>query len=114
MQTELEQRKRRALQEKKLQAYDAAAQALGNFHADAGQYQLALDVFAEAIAVFRGKEPFRMQLGRAHRMVAEMQILLENFDEAVLHVDKFLSEATYHQLRMCYREGFMFVFGSQE
>lgn len=90
--TELIQRKRRALQEKKWPLYDAAALALGNFYADATQYQKALDVFVEATNVFRGKEAFRMTLGRAHRMVAEMQILLENFDEAVLHVDKFLSE----------------------
>lgn len=84
------QRKRRALAERKLPAYETAVTALGNHYANVGQHRDALAVYTEATGIFAGQAAFRMQLGRAHRMVGEMHMLLEDFGAAGTHVEKFL------------------------
>lgn len=87
---ELLQRKRRALADRKMPAFETAITALGNHYANAGQHREALAVYTEAAAVFAGQPTCRMQLGRAHRMAGEMYMLLEDFVAAGTHVEKFL------------------------
>lgn len=93
--SELLQRKRRTLAERKLPAYETAITALGNHYANAGKHREALAVYTEAAGVFAGQPTCRMQLGRAHRMAGEMHMLLEDFAAAGTNVDKFLRKKHY-------------------
>lgn len=89
---ELLRRKRKALDDKNFSAYDAAVKALCGFYTDKCMYQEALDTFSEVSNVYKTRPQYRMERGRAERMIGEMYMYLENYTVAVQHVETFLSK----------------------
>lgn len=88
---ELIRKKQRAVVDNNANQLAAACKSLGDWYHENQQYEKALDCYKEEAKAYEslGK---RFEKSRAHRMIGEMYMLLENFDEALKHELIYLSE----------------------
>lgn len=86
---ELLRKKRRAIVENNIQQLATVCKNLGDYYHENQQYENALDAYSEEATFYErlGKD---MEKARAHRMVGEMYMLLENFDDAMKHEKIYL------------------------
>lgn len=89
--TELLRKKKRALTENNKQQLAIACKNIGDFYHENQQYDKALDEYTEEARVYErlGKN---MENARAHRMIGEMYMLLENFNDAIKHEELYLGK----------------------
>lgn len=67
-----------------------ACKNLGDWYHENQQYENALECYKEEANVY-GLLNKRLEKSKAHRMIGEMYMLLENFDEALKHELVYLS-----------------------
>lgn len=89
--TELLRKKNRALTDNNHQQLAIACKNIGDFHHENQQYENALDAYTEEARIYErlGKN---MEKARAHRMIGEMYMLLENFNDAIEHEQIYLGK----------------------
>lgn len=85
-------KKQRALADKNKLHLAVACNNLGDWYQDNQDYENALKCYREEAAAYDdlGKP---MERARAHRMIGEMFMLLENFEKALEHELIYLSES---------------------
>lgn len=86
---------RRALEDKNYGQYDAAVTALGNYYTEIGKYKEALNLFKDVAIAYKGKQAHLMSFGKAHRLIGEMHMYMENFSEALSHVETYLRKIIF-------------------
>lgn len=88
---ELLRKKRRAQTENNQQQLAIACKNIGDFYHENQQYDSALEAYTEEARIFKnlGKN---MDKARAHRMIGEMYMLLENFNDAIKHEKIYLGK----------------------
>lgn len=86
---ELLRKKRRAIADNNIQQLAVTCNSLGDHYHENQQYENALDAYTEEARSYeRLKKP--MDKARAHRMIGEIYMLLENFDDALKHEKIYL------------------------
>lgn len=87
---ELLRKKQRALIDNSPQQLAVACKNLGDCYHESQQYEKALECYTEEANAYEllGK---RLEKSKAHRMIGEMYMLLENYDEALKHELIYLS-----------------------
>lgn len=88
-------RKQRAINEKNVQQLAQVCRKLGDMYAENQKYHDALDHYREETKAY-GNLKMPLDAARANRMMGEMYMLLENFDEALKHGLNYLSEFCAH------------------
>lgn len=85
-------KKQRAIIENNPQQLVVVCKNLGDLYHEHQQYEQALECYKEEANTYEilGK---RLEKSKAHRMIGEMYMLLENFDEALKHELIYLSTA---------------------
>lgn len=68
-----------------------ACKNLGDYYQENQQYAKALECYQEEAAAFE-RLGNRLETSKAHRMIGEMFMLLEQFDDALKHELIYLSE----------------------
>lgn len=68
-----------------------ACKSLGDYYHEHQQYEQALECYQEEAAAFDRLKK-RLETSKAHRMIGEMFMLLEKFDNALKHELIYLSE----------------------
>lgn len=68
-----------------------ACKSLGDYYHEHQQYAQALECYQEEAAAFE-RLSNRLETSKAHRMIGEMYMLLEKFDDALKHELIYLSE----------------------
>lgn len=88
---ELIRKKQRAIIDNNPHQLAIAYKNLGDWYHENQQFENALGCYKEEAGVYDslGK---RLEKARAHRMIGEMCMLLENFDDALEHELIYLSE----------------------
>lgn len=80
-----------------------ACKNLGDCYHENQQYEKALECYKEEAAVYESLGQ-RFEKSKAHRMIGEMYMLLENFDDALKHELIYLSKhfETIYFATICY------------
>lgn len=88
---ELRKKKNKAIQSKNHSEIAGAAVKLGEYYNGNGKFDKALPEFKEAAKIFKdlGKN---LQMATAQRMVGEMYMLMDQFDQALKYVNAYLSK----------------------
>lgn len=89
-------KKRKAEFENNQQQSAVACQNLGNWYHENQQYENALANYREEAGIYAALS-MRMEEARAHRMVGEVFMLLENFESALEHELIYLSKKLTRQ-----------------
>lgn len=91
---ELMRKKQRAIIDNNTPQLAVACKNLGDWYHENQQYENALECYKEEAKAYEllGK---RMEKSKAHRMIGEMYMLLENFDEALKHELVYLSTISH-------------------
>lgn len=90
---ELLRRKQRAIEENNTQQLAQIYRKLADFYHENQRYEDALAQYKEEAKVYRSLG-MAIHAGLANRMIGEMYMLLENFDEALNYELKYLSESS--------------------
>lgn len=88
---ELLRRKNRAIADKNTTNLALACKSLGDYYHESQQYAKALESYQEEAAAFE-RLGDRLETSKAHRMIGEMFMLLEQFDDALKHELIYLSK----------------------
>lgn len=88
---ELLRKKQRALADKNKLHLAVACHNLGDWYQENQEYENALNSYRDEAAAYDDLG-LRMERARAHRMIGEMFMLLENFENALEHELIYLSE----------------------
>lgn len=86
---ELQRKKRRAIADNNIQQLATVCKNLGDYYHENQQLENALDAYTEEANAY-GRLGKVMEKARAHRMIGEMYMLLENFGDAMKHEKIFL------------------------
>lgn len=89
--SELIRKKQRAIIDDNANQLATACKSLGDWYHENQQYEKALDCYKEEADAY-GTLGKRFEKSKAHRMIGEMYMLLENFDEALKHELIYLSK----------------------
>lgn len=93
---ELLRKKQRAINEKNTQQLAQICRKLGDMYGENQKHQDALEQYREEAKAYNNIN-MRLEAARANRMMGEMYMLLENFDEALKYGLKYLSKIfVYH------------------
>lgn len=84
-------RKLRATEEKNAQQLAQICRKLADLYHDNNDYNAALEHYEEEARAYKSLG-MTLDTSRAYRMVGEMYMLLQNFDEALKYELKYLSE----------------------
>lgn len=93
---ELLRRKHRAIEENNTQQLAQTCRSLADWYQENQKYDDALQHYKEGATAYRSLG-MRMETCRAHRMIGEMYMLMENFDEALKYGLKYLSMLNKHR-----------------
>lgn len=85
-------KKQRAIAEKNKLHLAVACHNLGDWYQENQDYENALNSYREEAAAYDDLG-MRIERARAHRMIGEMFMLLENFEKALEHELIYLSES---------------------
>lgn len=89
--TGLLRKKERAITENNSNHLAQACKSLGDWYHENHQYEKALECYKEEAKVYESMGK-RFEKSKAHRMIGEMYMLLENFDDALKHELIYLSK----------------------
>lgn len=87
---ELLRKKQRAIVDNNPNHLAAACKSLGDWYHENQEYEKALECYNEEAGVHKSLGN-RLENSKAHRMIGEMYMLLEKFDEALKHELIYLS-----------------------
>lgn len=64
---------------------------LGAYYLSQGQYEESLDNFKEELSLYN-KDKDEIEIARAHRMIGDVCLQMNELNEAETHIKKFLSK----------------------
>lgn len=92
--TELLKRKRRAKDDNDLNQLAISCHSLGEYYNEQCDYETALKNFEEAAAAQKTSGSSNIDLGKSHRMIGEMYMLLGDFAKSLKHEQIYLGNVT--------------------
>lgn len=87
---ELLKKKRRARDDNDLTQLASACQNLGEYYHEQSDFENALKNFEEAAAAHKSNGSTNMDIGKSHRMIGEMCMLLGDFEKSLKHEQIYL------------------------
>lgn len=89
---ELLRKKQRAIQDNNLQQLALTSHNLGNWYQENQEYENALENYKDEAKAYKHLDK-RLETSKAYRMIGEMYMLLEDFENALNYELKYLSKS---------------------